>query len=348
MLTRSDLFDSIIYSDSPYLVKGLGDKLKVTTICDVIETELKNYLRAITDLNFSAKFYLIQYSKETQKLYIFADKKITIGETKNLNYVSQKEPDIKAKISTAIENAFQAKENNNPDYVSIYEIATLVRKCYEDYGVTKYSGTKRLEEKLNNIFRNYDLLIRDFDYEKEELTIEFGRLLSSWNKVKFTKKNNDLCLVNSSPQYDYNKEMLLVEVGEEISTIYDELKGFGAFFNEASNDIKSVNSNFHIEINCNRVKLSIPSLNPNEKRRINIISSSTSEKFDYYYNSYDIIKLTKGREEELFKKIQIKIEDCPKWSQDLLAISRQKKSLSRTSHKKMIKLKERIFPWTQK
>lgn len=349
MLNPNSLFDNITYNDTPFLINGLKDKLKITTICDVREPELKNYLLAIVASNPFAKFYVVQYSKETQKLYIFADKVIILGEITNLNYIVKKEPDIKSEISTSIENAFQTNDNNNPDHVSLYEIAELTREYYATYQEARYKGSELLKEKLN---RHRDIFIRDFDYEKEELIVKLGITFIFDKTIKFTKKNNDLCLADSLPlHYDDSKE-LLIKAGEELSAIYDELKGFTAFFNEASNDIKSVNSNFYIDINCKGVKLSIPSLDPNEKKRINILSSTTSKKYNYHYNSNDIISLTRDNEEELFKKIFIKIEDCPKWSQELLTISRQNELLSQSrkieQNKKMIKLKERIFPWTKK
>ena len=40
--------------------------------------------------------------------------------------------------------------------------------------------------------------------------------------------------------------------------------------------------------------------------------------YEYYSNSKEIINLVKGNEDTLYKKIFVKIEDCPKWSRDIL------------------------------
>ena len=79
-----------------------------------------------------------------------------------------------------------------------------------------------------------------------------------------------------------------------------------------------------------------------------LTSYSYNNKYDYDCNSNTVISTIQGKEDELFKRIFVKINDCPKWSQQLLYQIRQKQLKDELKKEKKLELKRKFFPWIKK
>ena len=83
-----------------------------------------------------------------------------------------------------------------------------------------------------------------------------------------------------------------------------------------------------------------------------LVSYSDSDNRYYDCNSNNVISVIRGKEDELLKKIFIRIDDCPEWSKEPLYIIRQKRLLEeekalreKRRKEKILSLTRKIFPW---
>ena len=134
----------------------------------------------------------------------------------------------------------------------------------------------------------------------------------------------------------------MVVLGNQISKLYDEYLGHKEFENIGWYTPESVNSNFLISINSIGINISS---NIELNTRENIFSLSTRHQDDdgvyqYKCNSNNIINEIKGHESELFKRIFIKIEDCPEWTRAILTEQRKKQLDKQQQDKKELQIKE--------
>ena len=103
---------------------------------------------------------------------------------------------------------------------------------------------------------------------------------------------------------------------------------------------------------------------------VNIYINSSSNKFskdfeisfpsykngyNYKCNSSSVLTALRGKEDEIFKKIFIRIDDCPEWSKQTLyqirqeQLAEEKEQLYKNMKKqKRLKLKRKLFPWINK
>ena len=112
---------------------------------------------------------------------------------------------------------------------------------------------------------------------------------------------------------------------------------------KSKNDVKSVNSKFDIDISQYGVKVLVK---PNDKinKGFELFSPGYENKYLLKSNSNILNFALKGKEEEVLKRIFVKISDCPEWSQSMLYEIRQKqlekKGINNSINIKMLK-KER-------
>lgn len=104
-------------------------------------------------------------------------------------------------------------------------------------------------------------------------------------------------------------------------------------------DIKPLNSNFSVDINDCDINIHDGSLWDIADFELSFVVYDN--KYKYSRNSTPVATALEGKEDELFKNIFVKIDDCPEWSRQKLYQIRQKQL------KKHHKLKIKLPSWSK-
>lgn len=213
------------------------------------------------------------------------------------NYETITSPkEILEELKFVIEQEINKEENS----ISMYDVINLVRKKYEEYKLLDYTLCRNISglTDLDIIFLDVD-----FDYENSQLIIKYYK-----DNMYFTKQNNDLILVKS--EY-YDAKNILGKCGKEISERYDKFIEDISFYRDYMNNVQSTNSNF--KINSDKYEINI-----NYNQFFTLSAKIFKNEYKYDCNSNNIISVYRGKEDELFQKIFIKIDDCPEWTHEIL------------------------------
>lgn len=227
--------------------------------------------------------------------------------------------------------------NKDENSISIYNVINLIRN--------KYDECKSLDRNLYHRISaltdlDYLFLDIDYDYENRYLIVSYH-----CNKMFFTKQNDDLILVKS--EY-YKAKDILGKCGKEISERYDKFIQDISFYRDYMNNVQSTNSDF--KINSDEYSIDI-------KYNNSFKLSAITYKNEYQYdcNSNNVTSVCRDKEDEIFKRIFIKIDDCPEWThKKLYAIRKEqleeqeKLEYKEMKKQKRLELVRRLNPFRKK
>jgi len=206
-------------------------------------------------------------------------------------------------IVSDIKNIFEHDLNNSSECISLYDISMLYKKKYEEYNKIRVDFTSRNRT-----------MISHFNYNNDELHIAHLNKYRGYKETIFSKKDMDL--FESKKDGSYSK--LLTKYGNELLKLYKNFLSFKDFHTQHSSSIESVNSKFLVSINAFEINI-------HTADDILTISSSTGfDNYDYKCDSNIIVSLFNSNEDELFKRIFVRISDCPEWCQSALIEIRKK------------------------
>lgn len=230
-----------------------------------------------------------------------------------------------------IRSVLEQEDNKDIDAISLYDLVLLMRKKYDELNSLRWKLKYNIGElvDLNKLYLNVD-----FDYDREQLVISYYN-----DKMYFKKVDGDLVIVKSAC---YHATNILGQCGDKISECYDEFLEAKGFDNDFIRNIKSVNSNFFINSDEYNVTIS-------EKYRyrssFNLSAKIYNNKYSYDCNSDNIAKLCRNNEDEIFKRIFIKISDCPEWTQEKLHQVRNEQLKWEIRKQKVLSLVRKINPF---
>ena len=346
---------TIVYSDTVLPLKDSGNSLKVCSISNVSEYSLENCLRKIFESNPNIVFNTIQYSKENKKVYFYTNKTITTQAWEESKVTKYKPLSNNKEILEEFIKLLTKEKNKDTDCISLYDISNLIREFGNQYKYIKDKYNDYLEDILKSENHNSRLIIYDFDYEKNQLEIGL-KYWNDYDKIIFSKQNEDLYVVESESLYS---QEILTLIGKDLSDLYDEFMKFYNFKVQFSYDIKSINSNFMIDIDQYGVNIFVNSPSNRFFKDFELSSHSYKSGYDYECNSTTVLSTLQGKEDELFKRIFVKIDDCPLWSKQTLYQIRQeqlaeekkleeRKTYKKEKKEKKLELKRKLFPWLKK
>lgn len=314
---------TIVYSDTVLPIKDLGKNIIVTTLENIDESSFESCLSTIFESNANTIFNTIQYSKSEKKIYFYTDQKISTKKWEDRNVVNYKPITRKTGILEGINKILSSKPNENSDCISLYDISKLIERKYQNFAEYK----KQIENQIKNIMKKkypeciiFISGISGLNYEKNELEICFSKKcfrLDDYEDIIFSKKDDDLYLKRS--ESNIGKE-ILYEAGNILSELYDELLKYKDFFTEREYGIIVQNSIFSVDISGNQVRFLVENL----EFELSYGNGLYDYKYYHYCNSNTIINAIKGNEDKIFKKVFVKINDCPKWIQSDLYKIKQK------------------------
>lgn len=206
----------------------------------------------------------------------------------------------------------------NPDIISIYDVYNVVSKRAKEFETLK----EDYDDKLNFVIKNQSyessIVFYGMDFENDELSIGFNSNwrwgIENYKHITFSKRNNKLYIVRTETHL-YAEEVFEL-LKDTLSNAYDEFIPFKDFELQGSYNIRCFNSNLLVFIDKFGVRLSdgnsfsFPFFTLN--RYVFQSNYSCDSKYDFILNTI------KDKEENIFKKTFVNIEDCPEWMKETL------------------------------
>lgn len=166
-----------------------------------------------------------------------------------------------------------------------------------------------------------------------------GYDINSWKDIYLAKQDKDLYVVKSE---SINTSKIFSTFYYPLSEMYDELLKYADYkdYKYERNDIKPVNSNFSINISSDGICLLVKDSTKNSTYKLELLAPSYDNSYKLNCNSSIINEAFKGKEDEIFKRIHVKISYCPKWSQSRLYKMRQNQLVKEQKYENTIKYYE--------
>lgn len=240
---------------------------------------------------------------------------------------------IEKKLLEDIKRIIASEKNNDDTVICLYDVLMLLEIKYWEYR----NIIHQFENEIYYNWKGYYWMATNpfwavFDYANNKLKICFSE-----KEFSYIKQENDVVLTSDSL---LGKE-ILTESRSAISTFYDACLNYSDFNTQRSKKIKTVNSAFLVNIGKEGADVFLKNGDFKLKYRCRHIHSS---KYEYNCESFNIIDVLCNREEAFFKRIFVKIEDCPEWTQSLLKEIREKELLK----EKKFALVKRLFTFKKK
>lgn len=306
------------------------------------EYSIETCIKKILESNKEVIFYNIQYSEKYQKIYFYTNKEISTKSWDDYRHTYDKILRNNDDIIDEIKNILSLEENLESDCISLHDVLEVLKNKNIEYNQLLAGYESRLKETIRRKKFFGDIIFFDFDYEKNELKVLYKYMVESY-AVYLVKDNGDLHIKNR--EHMFYDEILLI-AGSILSELFDELLSYAYLRKQYHYDFHAANSNFLLDIS--KYGVSIFSRNSNFKENFRLSAHSYNDEYHYECNSDIVIRKAHDNVEELFKKIFVRIDDCPEWSREVLYQIRKKQLEKDNFSLKIDKIKRKIFPWINK
>lgn len=276
---------------------------------------------------------------------------MVIYDSKNQNYnYKHLEDKTKIRLLKEIKNIFSSEDVLDDEYIACSDLAIIVRSENRKYNECKHSFDKIITQTVHQKFDDStNVYVCDFDYNENNLIVRF-EYNGKHYIIKFIKDNGDLIVKESETLFGLD---ILNILGNYLSILYDQFMNFNNFGPKSYSCIKPINSNFNVSISDYGVSIVDGSMLSGV---LEISAKSSSNNYSSLCNSNEIMNALRGREEEIFKRVKVKISDCPIWCQQLIeeeknAKKEEERIRMETENKQNQKRKElikKIFPFMKK
>lgn len=298
----------ILYYENPLII---------TSISGINEDDIEECVKKILKDNPSIVFNTIQYSKEYHRIYFYTTDKISIEswkeKTQDQNLLSPLETntEILAEIKKILLNKNQETTcisiDDNTNLISLYEVSNLIKETYQRKKKIEDEFQKSTEKRISihtDFWKDY-IKVSNFDYEEGILSLYVSIFYSPRTQyIKVKRKDEDLVLVNElSPTLNEKYQ----KTSDLIDDIYDKLLEFRDFHSQTKSNIKAVGTNFLINIDNTGITIH------NKLNSFSVLNKSYTEDYEYKSTSTNILTTLYENEKELYKRIMIRISDCPEW-----------------------------------
>ena len=351
---------TVVYSDTVLPLKDIGDNLKITSVDDVSEYSLESCLKTIFKSNPNVIFNTIQYSKNAKKVYFYTNRDITTEAYEESKFTNYKPISSRTEILEEIKKVLLSPKNKDNNCISLYDVLMLLKSVRNEYDSVEQRYESDMEYMvINKIGHSSSVCFHGFDFQKKIIHISFSRFRSSdYDDIYIAKENGDLYVVKSECCYTDEVFSVLCSI---LSEMYDKLLEYADYkdYRNIKNNIKPVNSNFSVEIGSYGIYLSVVDFTNKYLKELELFAPSYDSGYELECNSSIVNEAFRGKETEIFRKIFVKISDCPEWSQATLYKFRQKQleeeqkiegvlKDKKMRKEKILALKRRFFPFLKK
>ena len=216
----------------------------------------------------------------------------------------------------------------NPNIISLYDIYSTIYKKAEEF----QNLEKNYNNEMNSIIKdNYSdlssIVIYGMDFDKCELSIGFKENYYSCEDIKFSKKNNNLYIVNKIENSLFSDKIFKL-LNSTLSSAYDNFIRFKDIKKQHSYEIKCFNS--FLLVNIYKYGVDIFD-NDNFNNTFKLQHFSYSKNYVLNTTNNYIFRIINDNEEKLFKNTFVKIDDCPKWMRKHLYEIRKNQIIEKTN-----------------
>lgn len=219
---------------------------------------------------------------------------------------------------------YNEKINIDVEYVSLYDVAELIKRKHVEYRTKEKYIVKCLNNSEDSTFLKSSHFSIDFDYDFRELIISLYKT-DNYEKIEsiiFTKKDGILCIKGFQ---SHIAKFILNKYNDFLSELYDILNYF-ALINHGYH-LKPLDSDLSIEFNEHRVDLIIY----DQISKFYLLSYIfSSNKYLCSINNHNIINALSEISPLIFYKTYVKIVDCPECNREDLYQIRQKQLKEKT------------------
>lgn len=324
-------------------IKELRNNMIVTEIPSISEFDLENCLEVIFKSNKNVNFYTFEYSRDNQTIYFYSDKEIDLASYQKFR--TNRPVTKTSEVLKELRKVLSRNKTNDFESISLYDVFKVINQKRKDYEKTKLSFTNSFEHILKHIYgKKFAVKIYDFDYTNNMLKLSLdSKIYSDWYQCEhmhFSKVDGKICL---SSEATLNSDTVLTVLGNHLSKLYDDLMAYKGLFLQSAINI-ATDSKFVINITKDRIDIRTSTIKYRFKYDFGISLLNYNGECKYDCDAEYIFELLNGKEKELFEKIFVKIEKCPKYLQkDLYEI--RKEQLNSKSF--LFSLKEKSLKLTQ-
>lgn len=228
--------------------------------------------------------------------------------------INHEKPVTKTEILKEIRNVLLSEPNKDDDCISLYDVAQLIKRKREHYENIIESYERRLTSISKRNGLGYTNIVVDNDFKDEnKIKIDFNtKYNNKLDNALFFKEDDDLYIIRPLIYDSQGKQILLI-LGNTISQLYDVVLQYNRIFDYYVRDIKSTNSDVSVDIIGDSIYISFAH---DSEKEFKLELNNRSDQYEWRTNSYKITSTISESEHEIFKKVFIKIEDCPEWSRD--------------------------------
>lgn len=252
----------------------------------------------------------------------------------------------KKEILEEIKNVLKQENNKQSDCISLYDVLNLIKETnsiFDEMDLRYHNLICNIIDESDTDYYSYDVVGPNFNYEKEELTLTLIKD-KGFEDICFSKKNGNLYIKHTNAT---DTKKIFAILSGVLSNCYDDFMKYKQFYSEYKSRIRPVNSNFFISIHNYKISLYSSALEITSD--FVLYNDINDNRYKYSCNSNQILNAVTKYEDKIFKKIYIKIDDCPKWSRDVLYYFRKKELNEENKIKEMRKQKVlKIFPFLKK
>ena len=325
---------TIVYSDTVLSLKEHGQDIRVTSV-KASKYSFEECVRTILEANPDVIFNTIQYSYQQEKVIFYTN--LPISTEKWEKRFEEEKNYLAASFSLAshIKELLNSDRILNPDCIALYDVLCLSKKINVDEKSFEEQMEDRINCKLKAIDSDYYICLHGMDYKNCEYRISLGEFClhsSDWyEEFSFKRNGNDLYISKRDGRHLLGDKILLV-IGKELSELFEYEMKMASIKNNKSSWAQAVNSIFSAHLGYYGVNIY------NKKYFISdfeIEMYSYSNEIYYKCNSANLMGLLKGNEYNLYKKIFVKIDDCPFWMHDELRQIRREQLVEEEKERKL-------------
>ena len=208
----------------------------------------------------------------------------------------------------------------NPEIISLYDLVTILTKKKEEFSN---------KEKQNNLLLyyticdNYKFFFESFDFTKEKITFRIrriGDMNNIYGHISFTKNDKELIMTDIDTLSKINIHNPFLK--ETISHYYDFLLNNKEYYIRTY-IIKFLSAKIQVSISKDEITIFDDTFE--------IKANINTNQYECNFNKLEELLIN---EEDLFKKIYVPIEGCPKWcKKEIEALKASQKELVKTYSK---------------
>lgn len=234
------------------------------------------------------------------------------------SFISFEPISCKKDILGDVRNVLSFDDNKDKEYISLFDVLSVLR----DFNLEFENFKRFYSDKLNYIAKdkicvNSSVILNNFDYSNNLLSISFKKYIHyNWTDIYFGKQDGDLFIARSNSCLN---EGILLNLGSCLSDLYDGFLGYYDYndYSNSKSSIRVKNSSFVVDVSRYGINVYFRDLDTN-KSVLRLTGYSYKNDYEFKCNSSVISEVFKDNEEDILRKLFVRIDDCPIWCQNRL------------------------------